>query len=78
MVLSDEQLEQFRQLYFKRYGKEISKEDAYEQAVKLITLLCLIYKPMTIEEYEAIQMRRLETLPAVIEHIASQNDTGVV
>ena len=78
MVFSDEQIEQFRQLYFKRYGIEISKEDAYEQATKLVHLLLLIYKPMAVEDYEATQKQRLEMLPDLLRHIASQEKDGDV
>lgn len=65
MVFSDEQIEQFQQIYFNRYGKEISKEIAKEQASKLLQLLILIYKPMSIKEFEAIQKKRLESLPEI-------------
>ena len=78
MVLSDVQVEQFRALYFKRFGKQISKEEAYEQAIKLISMLKLIYKPMPLEEYEAIQKRRLEMLPQIVEHIALHDNDDVV
>ena len=78
MALTDEQVEQFRKLYFKRFGKEISKEDAYEQGIKLIAMLKLIYKPMPLEEYEAIQKRRLEMLPQIVEHIAFHDNEDVV
>ena len=78
MVLSDEQVEQFRQLYFKRYSKEISKEDAYEQGIKLIAMLKLIYKPMPLQEYEAIQKRRLEMLPQIVEHIALHDNGDIL
>ena len=78
MVLSDEQVETFRRLYFKRFGKEISKEDAYEQGIKLISMLKLIYKPMELEEYEATQKRRLEMLPEIIHCVTSQDNGDVV
>ena len=78
MALTDEQVKQFRQLYFKRFGKEISKEEAYEQGIKLIAMLKLIYKPMPLEEYEALQNRRLEMLPQIVEHIALHDNDEVV
>jgi hypothetical protein len=78
MVLSDEQVEQFRQLYFKRFGKAISKEDAYEQAIKLISLVKIIYKPMELEQYEATQQRRFEMLPEIVRCIASQDNGDMV
>lgn len=70
MRLTDDQIEQFRTLYLKRFGKEISKDEAYEQASKLIQLVMFIYKPMSLQRYEAMQKRRLETLPEVLEDLA--------
>lgn len=60
-MLSDEQITKYQTLYQNRYGKEISREEAYEQGVKLIRLIGLIYKPMTEEEYGRLQGRRMET-----------------
>ena len=60
-MLSDEQITKFQTLYKNRFGKEISREEAYEQGVKLIRLIELIYKPMTKEEYKMVQKRRKET-----------------
>ena len=60
-MLSDEQITKFQTLYKKRFGKEISREEAYEKGVKLTRLVQLIYKPMTVEEYEMLQKRRKET-----------------
>ena len=48
-------------LYKKHFGKEISREEAYEQGAKLIRLVELIYKPMTEDEYRKLQKRRKET-----------------
>lgn len=60
-MLSHEQITKFQMLYKKRFGKKISREEAYEQGVKLIRLVELIYKPMTEAEYQQLQERRLET-----------------
>ena len=60
-MLSDEQIKQFQILYKKRFGKEISREEAYEQGAKLIRLIELIYKPMTEAEYQQLQERRRQT-----------------
>jgi hypothetical protein len=78
MTFTEDQIEQFKQLYFKRHGKEIGNEDAYEQASKLVRLVMLIYKPMADEDFEAIQNRRLERMPEIVEHIASHIDIDVV
>ena len=60
-MLSDEQIMRFQTLYKNRFGKEISREDAYEKGVKLMRLVELVYKPMTENEYQKLQKRRLET-----------------
>ena len=61
MVLNDEQIKKFQTLYKNRFGKEISREEAYEKGVKLMRLVELTYKPMTQEEYELVEKRRKET-----------------
>lgn len=60
-MLSDEQITKFQTLYKNRFGKEIGQEEAYEQGVKLVRLVELIYKPMTEKEYNQLQERRRET-----------------
>ena len=60
-MLSDKQITKFRDLYKKRFNEEISREEAYEQGVKLIQLVELIYRPMTKKEYQQLQKRRQET-----------------
>lgn len=59
-MLTDDQIKKFQALYKKRFGKEISKEVALEQGVKLVRLMEIIHRPMTKEEYETIQKRRGE------------------
>ena len=60
-MLSDEQIRKFQMLYKKYFGKEISREEAYEKEVKLLRLVELIYKPMTEDEYKQLQKHRKET-----------------
>jgi hypothetical protein len=76
MVLTDKQIEEVRQIYFQRYGKQISKEEASDQASKLLRLVMLIYQPMSLEEFDAIQARRIEEMPEIIEHIALHDNEG--
>ena len=59
-MLSDEQITKFQTIYKNRFGKEISREEVYEQGVKLMRLVELIYKPMTETEYKKLQERRRE------------------
>lgn len=60
-MLSDEQITKFQTLYKNRFGRKISREEAYEKGAKLIRLVELIYKPMTEAEYKMVQKRRKET-----------------
>lgn len=61
MVLSDDDIRKFQDIYREQFGKEISKEDAYEQGIKLLGLMSVVYKPMTENEFSLIQERRQKT-----------------
>lgn len=60
-MMSDDQIIKFQTLYKNRFGKEISREEAYEKGAKLIRLIELIYKPMTENEYQKVQERQRAT-----------------
>lgn len=60
-MLSGEQITKFQTLYKNRFGKDINREEAYEQGVKLIRLVELVYQPMTEAEYQRLQERRRAT-----------------
>jgi len=60
-MLSNKQITKFQTLYKNRFGRKVSREEAYEQGVKLIRLVELIYKPMTEAEYQQLQERRQRT-----------------
>ena len=59
-MISNEELEEFKAIYKKRFGTELSNQDALEKATRLLTLMKIVYKPMTREEYDAVQKRREE------------------
>lgn len=61
MALDNEQITKFQTLYKSRFGKEISREEAYEKGIKLMRLVELTYKPMTEAEYQQLQERRRKT-----------------
>ena len=61
MVLDNEQITKFQTLYKSRFGKEISREEAYEKGIKLMRLVEITYKPMTEAEYQELQERRRQT-----------------
>lgn len=46
MQITDEQIREFQDLYKKRFGVEIDKEDARERGLRLARLIELVYKPL--------------------------------
>jgi hypothetical protein len=46
MSLSEKHIEEFRQIYKEHFHKEISKEDAYKNGLKLLRLIEILYKPI--------------------------------
>lgn len=59
-MLSDEQITKFQTLYKNHFGKEISREEAYEKGIKLIRLVEITYKPMTKDQHQMVQERLQE------------------
>jgi hypothetical protein len=62
MVLTNDDIKKFQAIYLDQYGIEISEEDAYEQGIKLLTLVKLIHNPMTSEQMDTIQQHRKDTV----------------
>jgi hypothetical protein len=58
MVLSDENTISFQTLYKEHFGKDLSKEEAYEQGMKLLSLVSVIYRPMTSEDFEKFKAQQ--------------------
>lgn len=50
MKLTTKQIEQFRQLYKEKLGKEISTQEAQNKGLALVNLMRLVYKPITKED----------------------------
>jgi len=61
MQIPEEHLNKFKKLYKKQFGIELSDSEALDKATKLIRLVEIVYKPMTEEEFKALQKRREET-----------------
>ena len=59
-MLTDAQIVKFQMLYKEQFGKEISRQEALEKGIKLVRIVELVYKPITQEEYDAVQKRRSE------------------
>lgn len=58
MVLSDEQIREFQEIYKEHFGTEISKEEAYKNGLKLLQLIRILYTPMG----EKVQPKTEKTL----------------
>lgn len=59
-MISKESLEEFKKLYKEHFNKELSDEDALQQATQLLRMVELVYKPITLEEYKNYLKRRVE------------------
>ena len=44
MMISEEKIKEFQKNYKQKFGKNISKKQAYEQGIKLVNLLGLVIK----------------------------------
>jgi len=57
MVLSDENIIEFQAIYREHFGKEISKEDACKNGVKLLQMMSILCRP-PMEELETTQAQQ--------------------
>ena len=60
-MISKEELKEFKKIYKKRFGENLSDQVALEKATKLLNLVKAVYQPMIKEEYDKVQQRREET-----------------
>jgi len=61
MLLTDKQVAKFQAIYKARFGKDISRAEAYDMGAKLVRMMQIIYKPMTKADYAELQERRKQT-----------------
>ncbi len=60
-MITDKQIAKFQAIYKARFGKEISRAEAYDKGAKLVRMMQIIYKPMTKADYDRLQERRRQT-----------------
>ncbi len=60
-MISEERLNKFKQIYKKRFNKDLSDQKALKKATRLLRLVEIVYKPMTQKEYNVLQKRREDT-----------------
>jgi hypothetical protein len=51
-MLSDEMVEKFRKIYQDQFGETLTKEEAYDQGLKLLRMMKVIYRPLPKETKE--------------------------
>ena len=56
MTLSDEKVIEFQKIYKEHFGKDISKEDARENGIKLLELISTLYRPKDLEDSEITEL----------------------
>lgn len=61
-MLSNADIISFQNLWREQFGKEISREDAYEKGARLLHLVKAVYRPITVEQYQRIQQRQKEAV----------------
>lgn len=45
-MISPEALEKYKVIYRSKFGKDISDQEALDQAIKLLTLVDIVYRPV--------------------------------
>lgn len=60
-MISKEAIEEFKYLYKKQYGEELSDYVASEAANRLVHIVGLVYKPISKEDAEKLEERRKNT-----------------
>ncbi len=60
MLLSDKHIKEFQEMWCSHFGKEISKESAYEAAIRLIEFVEVATQPLTEEDLLRVEESRKE------------------
>ena len=65
-MITTEQLKEFKEIYKKEFGKDISDKEALESATQLGNLMRIVYKPITKEDYKKYSRPMAKTNDAQI------------
>jgi len=57
-MLTNNDITKFQAIYKEEFGTNISKEEAVEHGLKLLSLMSQVYKPMTLKESVKIDLHR--------------------
>jgi hypothetical protein len=67
-LTNDAYVERYRELYQARYGKQLSAEEATEQANKLLMFFQWLYRPMSKDEFDTMRKMAEAKPPSTTEH----------
>jgi hypothetical protein len=68
-MLSEQDVTDFQLLFKKEFGIEISRDEALEEGLKLVSLMQNVYQPMTQEENDEIEEHRRSTASELLKNI---------
>jgi len=54
-MISKESLDEYKRIWKEQYNEEISDDKALESAIKLLTLMKAIYKPITQKDFDQFE-----------------------
>ncbi len=57
MQLTDSDILEFKELAKKHLGVDLTWEAAQDQAIKLVRLMQIVHRPLSVEDYEAIRLK---------------------
>ena len=58
MHITNNQLSKFKALYRAHFGENLSSQDALDKAMKLLVMMKIVYRPMTVKRYKQVQESR--------------------
>jgi len=68
-MLSEQDVTNFQLLFKKEFGIEISRDEALEEGLKLVSLMQNVYQPMTQEENDEIEEHRRSTASELLKNV---------
>ncbi len=57
MQLTNADILEFQEMCRKHLGLKLSWEEAQDRAIKLVRLMQLVHRPMSVEDYEVIRLK---------------------
>lgn len=74
MALSEEYIIKYTQLYKKHFGVNLPRDQAYDQASRLLGLVKVVYRPITELDYQASKNRPVHKPPASLNSNLTQGE----